>query len=46
MTPYAVMEPVQVAGSTVAMATLHNASEVVRKGCSSATRWCCAKPGT
>ncbi|MEV5648674.1 NAD-dependent DNA ligase LigA [Nocardia sp. NPDC052254] len=32
VTPYAVMEPVTVAGSTVAMATLHNASEVQRKG--------------
>jgi DNA ligase (NAD+) len=32
VTPYAVMEPVKVAGSTVEMATLHNASEVVRKG--------------
>ena len=32
VTPFAVMEPVKVAGSTVAMATLHNASEVVRKG--------------
>ncbi len=32
VTPYAVMEPVQVAGSTVAQATLHNASEVTRKG--------------
>ena len=32
VTPYAVMEPVKVAGSTVAMATLHNASEVTRKG--------------
>jgi len=32
VTPYAVMEPVKVAGSTVAMATLHNASEVKRKG--------------
>ena len=32
VTPYAIMEPVQVAGSTVGMATLHNASEVVRKG--------------
>ncbi|MCL2471590.1 MAG: NAD-dependent DNA ligase LigA [Propionibacteriaceae bacterium] len=31
VTPYAVMEPVKVAGSTVEMATLHNASEVVRK---------------
>ncbi|PXY27023.1 NAD-dependent DNA ligase LigA [Prauserella muralis] len=32
VTPYAVMEPVKVAGSTVAMATLHNAAEVKRKG--------------
>ncbi|HQD96986.1 MAG TPA: NAD-dependent DNA ligase LigA [Propionicimonas sp.] len=32
VTPYAVMEPVFVAGSTVEMATLHNASEVQRKG--------------
>jgi DNA ligase (NAD+) len=32
VTPYAVMEPVLVAGSTVEMATLHNASEVRRKG--------------
>ena len=32
VTPFAVMEPVKVAGSTVAMATLHNAQEVVRKG--------------
>lgn len=32
VTPFAVMEPVFVSGSTVAMATLHNASEVKRKG--------------
>jgi DNA ligase (NAD+) len=32
VTPFGVMEPVQVSGSTVGMATLHNASEVVRKG--------------
>jgi DNA ligase (NAD+) len=32
VTPYAVMEPVLVSGSTVEMATLHNASEVKRKG--------------
>lgn len=32
VTPYGVMEPVRVAGSTVALATLHNASEVRRKG--------------
>jgi DNA ligase (NAD+) len=31
ITPYAVMEPVVVAGSRVEMATLHNAQEVVRK---------------
>jgi DNA ligase (NAD+) len=32
VTPFAVMEPVLVAGSTVSMATLHNADEVRRKG--------------
>ncbi|HEU5043355.1 MAG TPA: NAD-dependent DNA ligase LigA [Nocardioidaceae bacterium] len=32
VTPYAVMKPVRVSGSTVEMATLHNASEVRRKG--------------
>jgi len=32
VTPYGVMEPVLVAGSTVEMATLHNAHEVARKG--------------
>jgi DNA ligase (NAD+) len=32
VTPYGVMEPVQVAGSTVEYATLHNADEVKRKG--------------
>lgn len=32
VTPFAVMEPVRVAGSTVSMATLHNAYEVDRKG--------------
>jgi DNA ligase (NAD+) len=32
VTPYGVMEPVRVAGSTVEQATLHNASEVARKG--------------
>ncbi len=32
VTPYAVMEPVKVAGSTVEQATLHNAHEVERKG--------------
>ncbi|WP_295627164.1 NAD-dependent DNA ligase LigA [uncultured Corynebacterium sp.] len=31
-TPFAVMKPVTVAGSTVEMATLHNPSEVKRKG--------------
>jgi DNA ligase (NAD+) len=32
VTPFGVMEPVTVAGSTVSMATLHNAHEVKRKG--------------
>ncbi|WP_217995607.1 NAD-dependent DNA ligase LigA [Sanguibacter suarezii] len=32
VTPFGVMEPVLVAGSTVEMATLHNGSEVKRKG--------------
>ncbi|CAN5442811.1 NAD-dependent DNA ligase LigA [soil metagenome] len=32
VTPFGVMEPVLVSGSTVSMATLHNASEVARKG--------------
>jgi len=32
VTPYGVMEPVLVSGSTVEMATLHNANEVQRKG--------------
>ena len=32
VTPFAVLEPVLVAGSTVGMATLHNAGEVARKG--------------
>ena len=32
VTPFAVMEPVVVAGSTVTHATLHNAQEVQRKG--------------
>ncbi len=32
VTPFGVMEPVQVSGSTVSMATLHNESELQRKG--------------
>ncbi len=32
VTPFGLMEPVRVSGSTVGMATLHNAAEVVRKG--------------
>jgi DNA ligase (NAD+) len=32
VTPFALMAPVKVAGSTVALATLHNAAEVRRKG--------------
>ncbi len=31
VTPYAVLEPVQLAGTTVQMATLHNAEDVARK---------------
>ena len=31
-TPYGIMEPVVVSGSTVGVATLHNAQEVARKG--------------
>ena len=32
VTPFGVMEPVRVSGTTVSMATLHNADEVKRKG--------------
>ena len=32
VTPFAYMEPVKVAGSTVTNATLHNAQEIIRKG--------------
>jgi DNA ligase (NAD+) len=32
VTPFAFMEPIKVAGSTVSQATLHNGSEVKRKG--------------
>jgi DNA ligase (NAD+) len=32
VTPFGFMEPVRVSGSTVSLATLHNADEVVRKG--------------
>jgi len=32
VTPFAYMEPVKVAGSTVTNATLHNAEEILRKG--------------
>ena len=32
VTPFAVLEPVLIAGSTVGLATLHNQDEVVRKG--------------
>ncbi|MDT5155012.1 MAG: ligase [Mycobacterium sp.] len=32
VTPFAYMEPIKIAGSTVRLATLHNASEVKRKG--------------
>ena len=32
VTPFAVMQPIKVAGSTVSMATLHNMQEIERKG--------------
>jgi DNA ligase (NAD+) len=32
VTPFAVMQPIKVAGSTVSMATLHNQQEIERKG--------------
>ena len=32
VTPYAFMEPVKVAGSTITHATLHNSEEILRKG--------------
>jgi DNA ligase (NAD+) len=31
VTPYAVLEPVKLAGSTISMATLHNAEDIARK---------------
>ncbi len=31
VTPYAVLEPVKLSGTTVQMATLHNAQEIARK---------------
>ncbi len=31
VTPYAILEPVKLAGSTISMATLHNAEDVARK---------------
>jgi DNA ligase (NAD+) len=31
VTPYAVLEPVRLAGSTISMATLHNAEDIARK---------------
>ena len=46
VTPFGVMEPTRVAGSTVERATLHNAHEVKRKDVRPATRWSCARPAT
>jgi DNA ligase (NAD+) len=46
VTPFGVMQPVKVAGSTVEMATLHNASEVVRKGVLIGDTVVCARPVT
>ena len=31
MTPFAVLKPVRLAGSTISMATLHNAQEIARR---------------
>ena len=46
VTPYAVMEPTRVAGSTVENATLHNRYEVKRKDVRPATRSSCARRAT
>jgi len=37
VTPYAVLEPVFLSGSTISMATLHNAEDVARKDLRKAT---------
>ena len=37
--PYAVLEPVNIAGATVRQATLHNEDYIRAKICSSATGW-------
>ena len=45
-TPFAVLEPVFVGGSTVSLATLHNEDQVRAKDVRPATRWWCARPAT
>ena len=45
-TPFAVLEPVFVGGSTVGMATLHNEDQVRPRTCGPATRLSCARPAT
>ena len=46
VTPFGVMEPTRVAGSTVERATLHNAHEVDRKDVRPGDTSCCARPVT
>jgi DNA ligase (NAD+) len=46
LTPLAEFDPVTVAGSTIARATLHNADEVRARTSASATRSSCARPAT
>jgi DNA ligase (NAD+) len=46
VTPYAVLEPVLVAGSTISMATLHNAEDLARKDIRPGTRSSSKRPAT
>jgi DNA ligase (NAD+) len=45
-TPFAVLEPVFVGGSTVGVATLHNEDQVRPRTCGRATPSSCARPAT
>ena len=45
VTPYAVLEPVKLAGSTISMATLHNAEDVARKDSATGDRVLIEKGG-
>jgi DNA ligase (NAD+) len=45
-TPFAVLAPVVVAGSTVSMATLHNQDQVARRTSAPVTSSSCARPAT